>query len=228
MHLHHRPTGFYGETAIVAGGVAWAAGAAWARRLLGSEDIAVAFTGDGAFAQGTTHESLLLARHWQSPCLVVCENNGLAHSMPSRVLFGEYGAIADCVAASGVHARYVDGRRVMNVYRMALDLVSEVRRTGRPAFLECGTYRVRPHSVSDADYRYRPKTAGEDWLSANDPIELLRRDLLPFLGARLSEVDQEVAGEIGSAWDAAESLEATPMKNALTDLYASDAWNRDA
>src|SRR5262249_52171397 len=39
MHLHHRPSGFYGENAIVGGGLAWAAGAAWARRRQGREDV---------------------------------------------------------------------------------------------------------------------------------------------------------------------------------------------
>ena len=92
MHLHHRPSGFYGENAIVGGGLPWAAGAAWARRRRGGDDVAVAFIGDGAFAQGVTHETLLLARHWNSPCIVVCENNGLAHSMPAERLFGEYGS----------------------------------------------------------------------------------------------------------------------------------------
>lgn len=53
MHLHNRESGFYGETAIVGGGVAWAAGAAWARKRRGRDDVAAAFIGDGAFAQGS-------------------------------------------------------------------------------------------------------------------------------------------------------------------------------
>ncbi len=59
------------------------------RRRLGAQaarqaGVAVAFTGDGGAAEGVFHEVLLLSRFWGSPCLIVCENNGLAHSMPSR------------------------------------------------------------------------------------------------------------------------------------------------
>src|SRR5712691_278654 len=101
MHLHHRPSGFLGENAIVAAGLPWAAGAAWARRRHGKDDVSVAFTGDGGAAQGVFHETLRLAQFWNAPCLFVCENNGLAHSMPSDELFGQSGAISEMVAATG-------------------------------------------------------------------------------------------------------------------------------
>ena len=76
MHLHHRESGFYGENAIVAGGLPWAGGVAWARRRHGHDDIAVAFIGDGGFAQGVAHEVLLMARYWDSPLLVVRYDDG--------------------------------------------------------------------------------------------------------------------------------------------------------
>lgn len=221
MHLYHRASGFYGETAIVGGGVAWAAGAAWARRRRGRDDVAVAFIGDGAFAQGVTHETLLLARHWSSPCLVVCENNGLAHSMSSQTLFGEYGAIAEMVAATGVTSRYVDGRDVRRVADEAHRLVADIRRTGEPAFLECGVYRVRPHSVSDADYRYRPKDAGTSWLASNDPLVNLREALGASMADELDSVDAEVRALIEAEFAQAEAEAETSLAAARTNVYAS-------
>jgi TPP-dependent pyruvate/acetoin dehydrogenase alpha subunit len=228
MHLHHRASGFYGETAIVAGGVAWAAGAAWARKRKGHDDVAAAFLGDGGFAQGVTHEALLLARHWSSPCLIVCENNGFAHSMSSLGLFGEYGAIAERVAATGISSRYVDGRDVIGVARETQALVSEIRRSGQPAFLECGVYRVRPHSISDADYRYRPKDAGVDWLASNDPIANLRLLLEPGLAGELDEIDAEVRDLIASELETAEVDEVTPVTEARSNVYSTPALDRRA
>jgi len=228
MHLHHRASGFYGETAIVAGGVAWAAGAAWARKRKGRDDVAAAFLGDGGFAQGATHEALLLAQHWSSPCLFVCENNGLAHSMSSLALFGEYGAIAERVAATGISSRYVDGRDVMGVAREAQALVREIRRSGEPAFLECGVYRVRPHSLSDPDYRYRPKDAGADWLASNDPIANLRRFLEPGLAGELDEIDGEVHDLIASELATAEAQDATPVTHARSNVYSTPDLDRRA
>jgi TPP-dependent pyruvate/acetoin dehydrogenase alpha subunit len=224
MHLHHRESGFYGETAIVGGGVAWAAGAAWARRRLGpTDDIAVAFIGDGAFAQGVTHEALLLARHWSSPCLIVCENNGLAHSMSSSALFGEYGAISTRVAATGVRSSYVDGRDVLAVSRVANAIVEGIRSTGAPAFLEVGVYRVRPHSVSDADYRYRPKDAGSNWLADNDPIAFARRSLENAHERALTRIDRDVSEAVSGALARAEAATTTPASAATSQIYATPA-----
>jgi TPP-dependent pyruvate/acetoin dehydrogenase alpha subunit len=220
MHLHHRESGFLGENAIVGGGLPWAAGAAWARRRLGKRGIAVAFTGDGGVAEGVFHELLLLSRLWGSPCLIVCENNGLAHSMPSNRLFGEPGAIARMVKATGVTSRFVDGRDVLAVRAATEELLATVR-AGRPAFMECAVFRVRPHSIEDPDYRYRRKGAGEDWLRTNDPIENLRRALEPALSAQLDAVDAEVNERVEGALAAAEGAGRTPREDARSHIYAT-------
>ena len=220
MHIHHRPSGFLGTNAIVGGGLAWAAGAGWARRRRGVDDIAVAFTGDGAVAQGDFHEVLRLAQFWKSPCLFVCENNGFAHSMPSASLLGPPGAIAEMVAATGIPARLVDGRDVLEVRRVAEELVSNVR-AGAPAFLECSVYRVRAHSVSDAEYHYRPKGAGEEWLAANDPIARLRLTLGPAYEAQLDAIDTEVQEAVGAARAAAAAGAPPPPAAAFSGVYAT-------
>lgn len=221
MHLHHRASGFYGQNAIVGGGLPWAAGAAWARRRRGGDDVAVAFMGDGAFAQGITHETLLLARHWRSPCIVVCENNGLAHSMLSEALFGDYGSIARAVTATGMLARYVDGRDVVAVAEAMRSLVERARRDGQPAFLECGVFRVRPHSLSDPDYRYRERDAGTAWLALNDPITRLRGSLETEHRAELDAIDTEVATLVSAAVATAEAEPPTPADDATANVYAS-------
>jgi TPP-dependent pyruvate/acetoin dehydrogenase alpha subunit len=225
MHLHHRPSGFLGENAIVGGGLPWAAGAAWARRRLGKAGIGVAFTGDGGVAEGIFHETLLLARFWQSPCLIVCENNGLAHSMPAERLFGEPGVITEMVSATGVTARFVDGRDVMAVRKEAEELVEQVR-TGRPAFMECAVFRVSPHSISDPDYRYRPKDAGVEWLKTNDPIANLRRALGSSTEAELAAIDAEVERAIEAALNAAEEADPTPTGDAKSFVYATPGLDR--
>ena len=220
MHLHHRASGFLGENAIVGGGLPWAAGAAWARKRLGKPGVAVAFTGDGGAAEGVFHEVLLLSRFWGSPCLIVCENNGLAHSMPSERLWGEPGSIARMVEATGVESRAVDGRDVLAVHEIAEELLTHVR-DGRPAFLECIVFRVRPHSISDADYRYRARDAGAEWMKTNDPLERLRRALAPVSAGELERIDAEVAAEVEAALAAAEAADQTPIENALAHRYAT-------
>jgi TPP-dependent pyruvate/acetoin dehydrogenase alpha subunit len=228
MHLHDRPSGFYGQNAIVGGGVPWAAGAAWARRRRGRDDVAVAFIGDGAFAQGATHESLLLARHWGSPCIIVCENNGLAHSMPSERLFGEYGNLAAIVAATGMASRFVDGRDVLEVLNTMSSVVEIVRESGRPAFVECGVFRVRPHSLSDPDYRYRPRDSGEEWLRVNDPVARLRQRLELDHGSLLDAIDGEIEARVRDAVRLAEAAPQTAAAAARENIYATAELSSDA
>lgn len=195
----------------------WAAGAAWAKRQMGSADaIGVSFVGDGAFGQGVFYETFRLAALWSSPCLFVCENNELAHSMPSASIAGEPGSIASAVAGLGIESAFVDGRDVMDVLSTAEKLVAMVR-NGQPAFLECKVFRVRAHSLSDPDYRYRDRDAGERWLETDDPLKLLRDRLDHDHGPDLDRIDSEVVAQIDSAVSWAES-QSEPDPTTVQDL----------
>ncbi|MBS1860633.1 MAG: thiamine pyrophosphate-dependent dehydrogenase E1 component subunit alpha [Actinobacteria bacterium] len=226
MHLHHRESGFLGENAIVAGGLPWAGGAAWARKKRGLTDVGVAFIGDGGFAQGVTHEVLLMARYWEAPLVIVCENNGLAHSMASERLFGEPGSITRIVEATGVRSEFVDGRDVIAVAETAAAMVEHARTVG-PAFIECQVFRVKPHSLSDPDYRYREKDAGQAWLETHDPILALRRRLGEDQGEALDRIDAEVAEEVAAASAAAEAAPQTPVEAALENVYLTAELNKN-
>jgi TPP-dependent pyruvate/acetoin dehydrogenase alpha subunit len=221
MHLHDRAVGFYGETAIVAGGAPWAAGVAWTKKRAGTDDIAVTFFGDGAFANGASTETLRMAKFWSAPCLFVCENNGWAHSMPVERIFGPPGSITNIVRSMGIHAERVDGRDVSAVHEVAGDLIEYVR-TGQPAFLECEVYRVRAHSINDADYRYRGKNDGIDWLSANDPIAAARARLDEHNPGAADAVDAEIEALVAAAVAAAESGESPTPESAFDTVYATE------
>jgi TPP-dependent pyruvate/acetoin dehydrogenase alpha subunit len=218
MHIHDREVGFYGETAIVGGGLGWAAGAAWARRRRGLDSIAVAYAGDGAFANGVFAESIRVADFWHSPCLFVCENNGWAHSMPSDRVFGPAGSIANVVASMNVRSTFVDGKDAVKVYETARELVDYVR-TGKPAFLEVAVYRVKAHSVNDADYRYRPKDEGIEWLREYDPIESVRSHVAP---ERQEQIVAAVDAVVAEALEAASSGPAPEAADALRGIYATE------
>jgi TPP-dependent pyruvate/acetoin dehydrogenase alpha subunit len=218
MHIHDREVGFYGETAIVGGGLGWAAGAAWARRRRGLDAIGVSYAGDGAFANGVFAEAIRVADFWGSPVLFVCENNGWAHSMPSDRVFGPAGSIAKVVTAMNVRSEFVDGKDAVTVYEKACELVDYVR-TGKTAFLEVAVYRVKAHSVNDADYRYRPKDEGTAWLSAYDPIESTRSRVAP---ERQAQIIAAVDAVVEEALEAASNGIAPEAADALRGIYATE------
>ena len=225
MHLHDIACGFLGENAIVAGGVPWAAGAAWASRRLGKDLVAVSFVGDGGAAQGVLAETLRMARTWGAPLLVACENNHLAHSMPVERTFGEPGSIAAWAAGFGMRAEYVAGDDVFAVHRMAGEMVDEVRAKGGAAFLEIEVWRVRAHSLNDPDYRYLPRDLGKSHLQTHDPIANAERDL-PLPEAEAAAIRDRIAAEIATAIHSALEGRAAPEGSATTGVY-SEAFEQE-
>jgi TPP-dependent pyruvate/acetoin dehydrogenase alpha subunit len=184
------------------------------------DSVSVSFVGDGAFSQGVFHETLRLALLWESPVLFVCENNGFAHSMAVERTVGKPGAIADFARAEGLRSAHVDGRDVLAVYDAASELLNDVRE-GRPAFLECEVFRVRPHSLSDPDYRYRPKEAGLEWLEENDPVLRLRQALGVKDSAALDAILDQVDDKVDEAVRFAESEPLPEVADAWREVYAS-------
>ena len=219
MHLHDIACGFLGENAIVAGGMPWAAGAAWASRRLGKDLVAVSFVGDGGAAHGLFAETLRMARTFGTPLLVACENNHLAHSMPVERTFGEPGSIAAWAAGFGMRAEYVAGDDVLAVHRVAAEMIDEVRATGKAAFVEIEVWRVRAHSLNDPDYRYLPKDLGRSHLQTHDPIANAERSL-PLPEAETATIRERAAQEIADAIDAAFEGQTASEDYATTGVYS--------
>ena len=82
MHLVDAGHGLLGATGVVGGNVPLALGSALAARLLGGDQVAVVFFGDGAVQGGIFVESVNLAALWRLPVILVCENNGFAEFTP--------------------------------------------------------------------------------------------------------------------------------------------------
>src|SRR5262249_36405265 len=139
----------------------------------------------------------------------------------------DFGNIAAMVAATGIEARYVDGRDVLAVADVSRSIIDRVREDGRPAFLECGVFRVRPHSFSDPDYRYRDRNAGEAWLASNDPILLLRRRLAVEHQQELDAIDAEVEALVAATVAETEADEPTPLRAATLNIYATPELSDD-
>src|SRR5450631_2194372 len=82
MHLFEPEVGLMGTSGIVGPCILQAAGAGYSFKLLETEQVAVAFFGDGAVNNGAFHEGLNMAGIWKLPVLFVCENNGFATEVP--------------------------------------------------------------------------------------------------------------------------------------------------
>jgi len=200
MHLADAACSVLGSFAIIGAGIPIAAGAAWSARLRGTDQVAVAFFGDGTVNIGAFHEAANLAAVWRLPVLFVCENN----------LYGEYtpfaqtspvAHVAERATAYAMASERVDGNDVETVFAAAARAVDRARRGDGPTLLECETYRQRGHSRTDPG-TYRPRAEVEHWL-ARDPLILLR-DRLAKAGQLADAADAQIQAEAQVRLDAAE------------------------
>ena len=214
MHIFDQATNFYGGNAIVGGGLPLAVGLALADHMRGEGIVTVCFFGDGAVAEGEFHESLNLAALWGLPVLFVCENNLYAMGTALAIAQAETD-IQRKAACYRITAEAVDGMDVVAVEAAARRAVHAVRDSGKPYFLECRTYRLRAHSMFDAQL-YRDKAEVEAWRK-KEPIARLKAWLLdnhmihPEEVTRIeAEVDTEIAEAVAFAeagtWEPVEQL----------------------
>src|SRR5581483_10339885 len=167
MHLFDAATRFYGGNAIVGGGLPLAVGLALADKLQQRPRVTACFFGDGAVAEGEFHESLNLATLWRLPVLFLCENN--LYAMGTRIDRAQSQTDVAAKARSYLMpADTVDGMDVRAVEMAARRAAHAVRQGTGPVFLELRTYRVRAHSMFDAEL-YRDRAEVEDW-KQRDPI----------------------------------------------------------
>lgn len=214
MHIFDAERRFYGGNAIVAGGLPLAVGLALADKLQRRERVTVCFFGDGAAAEGEFHECLNLASLWELPVLFLCENN--FYAMGTQILRAHADPDLHKKAATyRMAAEVVDGLDVVAVEAAARRAVEQIRRTGKPYFLECRTYRYRAHSMFDAEL-YRDKAEVEA-LRRYDPLHVFPRFLEEWGLASaedLAQMEAEVAAEIDDAvafaeagtWESEEDL----------------------
>src|SRR5215469_5377253 len=75
MHLADFSRGSLGESGIVGAAIPLAVGAGLSAQVRGTDQVCIAFFGDGATNEGIFHESVNLAGAWKLGVVFLCENN---------------------------------------------------------------------------------------------------------------------------------------------------------
>ncbi len=146
MHMIARAEGFTGSTPILGSITSIAGGSAFAQKQSHSQDVTVAYIGDGASEEGGFYETLNLAALFKLPLLIVVENNLYAVNSKLRDRRSVNYCAGDIVQGFGVAYAKADGNDYDDVYCKAAKLLEGVRR-GQPAVLECVVYRHMAHSA---------------------------------------------------------------------------------
>jgi acetoin:2,6-dichlorophenolindophenol oxidoreductase subunit alpha len=220
MHLTKASAGMLGSYAIVGAHLPLAAGAAWSALLRGSDQVAVAFFGDGATNIGAFHEALNLSAVWALPVLFICENNLYMEYTPIGSVTAVEHPAADRAAAYRLPAEVIDGNDVVVVADAVGRAATRARAGGGPTVLEAQTYRHFGHSRTDPA-TYRPAEEVQRWL-ARDPLEVARHRLTE-LGVSDEEAEaaaERAAAVVADAVAAAKSADGADPAQALTDVWA--------
>jgi pyruvate dehydrogenase E1 component alpha subunit len=226
MHLTKASVGMLGSYAIVGSHLPMAAGAAWSAKLRGTDQVAVAFFGDGATNIGAFHEALNLAAVWKLPVLFVCENNLYMEYTPISAVTAAENPAADRAGAHGIPAEIVDGNDVVLVRRVVAAAADRARRGDGPSLIEAQTYRHYGHSRADPA-KYRPAEEVERWMK-HDPLDVARARLeaLGVPPSAVEEADARAAQVVEAAVDAAKNAPDADPQEAFTDVWADGgaAW----
>ncbi len=223
MHIADLDLGILGANGIVGGGLTLAAGAALSCQYSDTDQVVVCFFGDGAFNQGSFHESANLAALWRLPLIFVCENN--QYALSTRV--GQSTAVHDLsLRAAGYDfpGQNVDGNDVLAVLAAAEWAVARARAGAGPSLIVAKSYRWEGHMVGDPQ-EYRTRQEVEEAMQGC-PIKCFREQLVAQ-----SILDEGAASQIEAA-ENAEILEAVefaklcaepPLEALAADVYA-EPW----
>jgi pyruvate dehydrogenase E1 component alpha subunit len=188
MHLADVKKNFWGGHAIVGAHLPIAAGLALGDKYRGNKAVTICMFGDGATNIGYFHEAVNMAKVWDLPVLWVCENNlyGMGTAVERASAVSE---IAQKAVGYGMKNRRASGMDIMEVRKVAEEMIAEIRAGSGPQLLEIITYRFRGHSMGDPE-RYR-KAEEVHKYQENDPIGIYRSYLSKNEVATLAELDEQ-------------------------------------
>ncbi len=207
MHLADVNKNFWGGHAIVGAHLPIATGLALGDKYRGTNAVTICMFGDGATNIGYFHEALNMAKVWDLPVLWVCENNlygmGTAVDRASAV-----SDIAQKAEGYGMKNRQANGMDLMEVRKVAEEMIAEIRSGTGPQLLEIITYRFRGHSMGDPE-RYRKQEEVHKY-QENDPIGIYRKYLIDNGIASEAELDEQDDLAVETVVNAVEFAENSP------------------
>lgn len=207
MHIADFSIGILGANGVVGGGFPIIVGAGLSIKLRKSDQVGVAFFGDGASNRGTFHEAVNMAAIWKLPVIFVCENNLYASTTPSEYTLAG-GSVAERARAYGIPGFVTDGNDLLEVRKTVAKMVKRAREGKGPSIVENKTYRYRGHFEGDPQ-KYRSRKEIEGFRKKSDPIERFRAFLKKegalsdkSYKAFKTEVEQEIVESLEYAQDA--------------------------
>ena len=139
-----------------------ACGFGYAARMLGSNQVSLAFLGEGTASEGDFHTAMNFSGVLASQTIFMLRNNGYAISTPESVQTRAK-SLAIRAQGYGIRGVRIDGNDLLMVVKAVKEAAKRARRGGGPTLIEALTYRIGAHSSSDDPSRYRPDEEMHEW-----------------------------------------------------------------
>ena len=220
MHFSDRKVNVVAWSSVIGTQLVHAMGAAWAAKIMKTEDVMVGYIGDGGTSSSDFNAAMNFAGVKQVPVVFFCQNNHWAISVPLAAQTAS-SSIAIKADAYGMPGIRVDGNDLFAVIASMREAVDRARSGGGPTLVESVTYRMGGHSSSDDPTRYRDPALVEAW-EKRDPIARLGawlRSQGQLSDADLEAWTAEINDEISRAVTDAEALPPPALETLFSDVY---------
>lgn len=220
-HYCYRPANFVSWSSCIGTQIPHAVGTAWAMKIRGDQNVAIAYMGDGATSQGDFHVAMNFAGVFKLPVVFFCQNNQWSISVNIKQQTASE-SIAIKAEAYGFEGVTVDGNDVLAVYSATKDAVDKARQGKGPGFVEAVTYRMGAHSSSDDPRLYRQDDEVEEW-KRKDPINRLLKYLEQqrhWSSSEQEALEERLTQEILDAVAEAEKIGPPPLESLFEDVYS--------
>ena len=167
LHSGVSELGIFGNTSMLGANLPVAAGLGLTFKMEKTDNVVVAYFGEGASNTGDFHEALNFAGVQRLPIVFVCENNLYAYSVPVEKSMA-IDDVADRAESYGFDGVSINGNDVLAVYQSTQGALARARNGEGPTLIECKTYRWHGHSEHDKAF-YRTDEELAMWKS-RDPI----------------------------------------------------------
>src|SRR4029077_11415442 len=167
LHSGVNELGIFGNTSMLGANLPVAAGLGYTFKMEKTDNVVIAYFGEGASNVGDFHEALNFAGVQQLPVIFICENNQYAYSVPveKSMAIDDVAIRAEGYGFDGVA---INGNDVLAVYQATQGALARARAGDGPTLIECKTYRWHGHSEHDKAF-YRTNEELAMWKS-RDPI----------------------------------------------------------
>jgi pyruvate dehydrogenase E1 component alpha subunit len=231
MPVHHsiRSLNFVSISSPVGTQIPQAVGIAMGARLLGRDDVALTYFGEGATSTGAFHVGCNFAAVRKAPCIFLCRNNGWAISVP-RAVQTAAATFAQKAVAYGMPGVLVDGNDVLALIHVTGEAAARARRGEGPTLIEARTYRRGAHSSSDDPSVYRDPEEPHEW-DRRDPLARFRR-YLEQRGLWTAEEDAAYRTSFDETFtetlrEVDQVAPKPPVHTLFDDVFATRPWHLD-